>query len=241
MKIGLLGNGRMGRTIEKLAVERGHTIAVIFEKETPLTPDSRLNGAEVLIDFSTAEAVPDNLNAAARLGIPVVEGTTGWTHQLGEMTKIDGLTVLYSPNFSFGVYVFLKASGILSRMINSIGNYDAYIHEWHHAAKADSPSGTAKMLAGILLSNLSPKEHPLFETSHGRIAPEALHVTSTRVGSLPGTHEAGFNSPFDLLTIRHQSTGREGFAYGALRAAEWLADRNGIFTMDDFMQDILAI
>lgn len=240
MKIGLLGNGRMGRTIEKLAVERGHTIAAIFEKENPLASDSNLNGAEMLIDFSTAESVLDNLNAAARFGIPVVEGTTGWTRQLEEMTRIDGLTVLFSPNFSFGVYVFLRASETISKMINSIGNYDAYIHEWHHAAKADSPSGTAKMLAEILLSNLSRKEHPLFETSHGRIAAEALHVTSTRVGSMPGTHEVGFNSPFDLLTFRHQSTGREGFAYGALRAAEWLAGRNGIFTMDDFMLDILA-
>ena len=113
------------------------------------------------------------------------------------------------------------------------------MHEIHHTGKADSPSGTAKTLAHILLENLPNKKTVLYDTSHGVIDPGDLHVTSTRVGRVPGTHEVGFDSPADEIILKHVVHGREGLATGAVRAAEWIADKSGVFTMDDFMNDLL--
>jgi len=238
MNIVLLGHGKMGRAIENLAQQYGHRISAIFSQQNPLASHSVLQNTDVLIDFSSADAVFHHLKLAAASGIPIVEGTTGWYSQLEKIHEIKGLTLLYSPNFSFGVFAFSKIAGFAAQLFNKIGGYDAYIHEWHHSGKADSPSGTAKKLADVLLTNLDTKTQIQTETSHGKIEPNALHVTSTRAGAIFGTHEVGFSSPYDWITLRHQAANREGFASGALRAAEWLVSRTGIFTMDDLMNDL---
>ncbi len=239
MNLALLGHGKMGCAVENLAQHYGHRVAAIFDQQNPLTAHSALQRIDVFIDFSTADSVPNHLKLAAALGIPIVEGTTGWFSELETIHTIKGLTLLYSPNFSFGVFVFSKMADFAARLFNAIGGYDAYIHEWHHSGKADSPSGTAKKLADILLGNLDSKTQIQTETSHGKIEPNALHVTSTRAGAISGTHEIGFSSSSDWITLRHQALNREGFAQGAIRAAEWLVHRTGIFTMDDFMNDLL--
>ena len=239
MNLALLGHGKMGCVIENLAQKYGHVVSAIFDRQNPLTPHSVLQGVDVFIDFSSADTVLSHLKLAAAFGIPIVEGTTGWLSELENIHKIKGLTLLYSPNFSFGVFAFLKMADFAAGLFNKIGGYDAYIHEWHHSGKADSPSGTAKKLADVLLANLDSKTQIQTETSHRPIEPNALHVTSTRAGAIFGTHEIGFSSPYDWITLRHQAANREGFAHGAIRGAEWLVHRTGIFTMDDLMNDLL--
>ena len=238
MKIAILGYGRMGHEIEKIAKERGHEIAAVFDIDKPFDENADLNGARVIIDFTLQEAVEKNLRTAAARGIPVVEGTTGWLEKLDDVRKIDNLTMVYSPNFSVGVYMFSQIVRYAAQLLGRLDMYDCYVHEWHHSGKADSPSGTAKKLADILLAELPNKEYAFYETSHQRIEPRALHVTSTRVGRFPGTHEIGFDSPADFIQLRHQAHGRSGFAYGAVRAAEWIVDKKGIFTMDDFINSL---
>jgi 4-hydroxy-tetrahydrodipicolinate reductase len=239
MKIALLGYGRMGQEIEKVASQYGHEVAAIFDIDNPLTTSSHLNGAQIFIDFTLKDAVLENLKIAAALGIPIVEGTTGWNADITELKQIANLTLIFSPNFSIGVYQFTKLVAYAAQLFGPLAAYDCYLHEWHHTGKADSPSGTAKKLANILVDHLPQKTGLLTETSHKKIDVNQLHVTSTRVGRIPGTHEIGFDSDFDFIQLKHTAHGRVVFADGAIRAAEWLINRQGIFTMDDFMASYL--
>ncbi|MBN1483028.1 4-hydroxy-tetrahydrodipicolinate reductase [candidate division KSB1 bacterium] len=237
MKIALLGYGRMGKEVERQAYARGHEISAIFDINDSFSPESDVRGAQAVISFVLAEGVLYHIKVAAQLGLPIVEGTTGWYDQLDQLKSIKNLTIIYSPNFSIGVYQFTKLTRYAAQLMGSLPEYDCFLHEFHHVGKADSPSGTAKKLAHVLLENLPHKDKVLYDTSHGVINPATLHVTSTRVGRVPGTHEIGFDSPADEIVLRHVAHGREGFASGAIRAAEWLVGKTGIYTMDDFMHD----
>jgi 4-hydroxy-tetrahydrodipicolinate reductase len=234
---GIVGYGRMGREVEDAALARGHRVAAVFEQESPLRPDSDLGSVDVLVDFSTASAVRDVLTAAAARGVPVVEGTTGWLGDFRELSGLPGLAMIHSPNFSLGVHQFAR---LVQEAANLLGNldYDLYIHEWHHAGKVDSPSGTARLLAERVLTSMPSKKRVLTEPCGRRIDPAELHVTSTRVGRMPGTHEVGFDSAADSIILRHQAHGRQGFAFGAVLAAEWIVGRRGIFTMEDFVDSM---
>lgn len=238
MNIAILGYGRMGHAVESVAEQFGHRICAVFDLDHPLKTDSNLNDAGVIISFSHHQAVIPNLKIASEINLPIVEGTTGWYHQLDRIKQIKNLTILYSPNFSIGVYQFSKLVEAAARLFGSLPEYDCYLHEWHHRHKADSPSGTALKLADILIKNVRTKSEIMSGTCAGTIEHQALHVTSTRVGRIPGTHEVGFDSEHDTITLRHQAHGRTGFAVGALRAAEWLIGKKGIFTMDDFMESL---
>ena len=238
MNLALLGYGRMGQEVQQQAEQRGHTITAVFDIDKPFTSSAKLNGAEAIISFTLADTVIPNLQAAAKLGIPIVEGTTGWLDRFGEAEAIDGLTLVYSPNFSIGVYVFTQAVREAARLMAPLDEYDCYLHEWHHTGKVDSPSGTAVRLADVLLAELPQKQKALYETSHEKIDPKHLHVTSTRVGRVPGTHQVGFDGEVDSIELKHTAHGRQGFALGAVRAAEWVAGKTGIFSMDDFMQSL---
>jgi len=238
MKIALLGYGRMGVEVEKQALLHGHTVSAIFDINDNFSIASDLKGAQAIISFVTADAVLKNAATAAALGLPIVEGTTGWYAQLDRLEAINDISIVYSPNFSIGVYQFTKLAEYAAKILGVGLNYDCYVHEFHHAAKADSPSGTAKKLADVLLRNLQDKDKALYDTSHGVIDPRALHVTSTRVGRVPGVHEIGFDSPADEILLKHVAHGREGFAAGAVRAAAWIVGKKGVFTMEDFMSDL---
>lgn len=234
MRIVLVGYGRMGREVELVARSRGHEISGVFDINRQVSLQA-MPRCDAVIDFSTASVVPQTIRVAAAAGVPVVEGTTGWQESAEEVRAIPGLTMIYSPNFSPGVYWFARLAELAAELFSTTGEYDSWVHEWHHSGKADSPSGTALRLAEVILRRMPRKDSVLAETSHGRIAPEQLHVTSTRAGRIPGTHEVGFDSPWDTVTLRHQAAGREAFAYGAVRAAEWIQGRRGIFSMDDLM------
>jgi 4-hydroxy-tetrahydrodipicolinate reductase len=233
MKIALIGYGKMGHEIEAVAREQGETIACTFDIGNPVQP-ALLADVDVCIEFSTPDTVLQNIRAALEAKKDIVVGTTGWYTRLPEivpLVKDSGL--LYSPNFSIGVNIAFRLAAAAAEMMNNAPAYDAYIHEWHHRQKADSPSGTALKLGEILLSKLERKKKIESARMDGKIDPAALHVSSTRVGTVAGTHIVGFESDADSIEIKHVAKSRRGFAMGAVRAAQWLKGKKGVFTMDD--------
>jgi 4-hydroxy-tetrahydrodipicolinate reductase len=233
MRIALIGYGKMGHEIEAAALEQGETIASTFDVGNPVDVAS-LADADICIEFSTPQTVLQNIRVALEAKKDIVVGTTGWYSHLPEirpLVKHSGL--LYSPNFSIGVNMLFRIVGFAAEMMNNAPSYDPYIHEWHHRQKADSPSGTALKLAEILLAKVARKSKVETARVDGKIDPGALHVSSTRVGTMPGTHIVGFESDADSIEIKHVAKSRRGFAIGAVRAAQWLKGKKGIYTMDD--------
>jgi 4-hydroxy-tetrahydrodipicolinate reductase len=233
MRIALIGYGKMGKEIESAALAAGDTIVQKFDIDRPADVAS-LSDADVCIEFSTPETVVGNIQLALKAQKDIVVGTTGWYDRLPELKKLavhSGL--LYSANFSVGVNMYFRIVAAASELMRNAQDYDAYIHEVHHRQKADSPSGTALRLADIVLKRIDRKKSIATQRMDGKIAPDVLHVTSTRVGTFAGTHTVGFDSDADLIEITHTARSRKGFALGALRAAHWLHGRKGVFTMDD--------
>jgi len=233
MKIALIGYGKMGKEIESAAIAAGDTIVQKFDIDRPASVAS-LADADVCIEFSTPDTVVGNIQLALKAQKDIVVGTTGWYGRLPELKKLvvqSGL--LYSANFSVGVNMYFRIVAAAAELMRNAPDYDPYVHELHHRQKADSPSGTALRLADILLKRVERKKTIATHRMDGKIAPDALHVTSTRVGTFAGTHTVGFDSEADLIEITHTARSRKGFALGALRAAHWLHGRKGVYTMDD--------
>lgn len=240
MQIALIGTGNMGQAVERLAAERGHTVTARFDSARPLhlAKPADLHDAEVAIDFSRPDAALGHLRWYCEHGVSAVVGTTGWYDDLDRVrgwVEEHDATILYAPNFSIGLALVVQALRSLAPLLDGLPEYDAAVHETHHTKKLDSPSGTAGLLAEVLLDGLARKTHVETAAQHGRIDPAALHVTSARLGSVVGQHTVTFDSPFDQLTLAHTAKSREGFAFGALKAAEWLPGRRGLFTLDDVL------
>jgi len=256
MKIALIGYGRMGRVLEKTAGERGHIITAVVEpflkgepprgaggKAAPavfasIAEAGDLGGAEAALDFTGPAAAPLNIRAAAERRIPLVAGSTGWYEQLPELTAFvekAGAALLWSSNFSLGVNLFYKIAEYAARLADPFAEYDAGGWETHHNKKADSPSGTAKTLAEKVLAQMTRKTEAVYDKLDRPPEPRELHYASLRSGSVPGVHTLLFDSPADTIEIIHTARSRDGFADGAILAAEWLVAeaRPGIFTMDD--------
>jgi 4-hydroxy-tetrahydrodipicolinate reductase len=241
MNIALLGYGRMGREVERVARERHHTISAVFNSIHPLSassPSGQLSGIDCCIDFSTASAAPQHICAAASLQIPLVVGTTGWNDQLSQLTQVvkqhEG-ALLYTSNFSIGAQIFFRIISTSAKLIDNFPDYDIAIHETHHALKKDAPSGTALALAEKILSSVQRKK-TVSTSRSGEITPAgALNISSTRVGNVAGTHSVIMNSSADTIELTHTAHNRSGFALGAVMAAEWLQGKHGIFTMEDFL------
>lgn len=236
----------MGRAVAALAPERGHEVVARFDTSRPLpeTPEG-LAGADVAIDFSLPDGVMSHLRRYCRWQQPAVVGTTGWYDRLDEVAgwvDAHGAALLYAPNFSLGVALLVRALRAVLPLLDRMPELDAFVHEIHHIRKVDSPSGTARMLGEVLVGGLQRKTHLATEAQHDRIDADALHVSSTRAGTVFGRHMVGLDSATDFLTLTHEAKGREGFALGALRAAEWLVDepRQGLFTLDDVLADWAA-
>lgn len=246
LSIALVGTGQMGQAVEAVALQRGHSIATRFNAEQPLPVNERtsVDGADVAIDFSLPHTAKKHLRYYCASGQPAVVGTTGWYDALDDVrswTEEHDASVLYAPNFSLGVALLVRALEGVLPLLDDLPEYDAFVHEIHHTNKVDSPSGTAEMLGDTILEGLRRKSHQTVEAQHGKIDPDALHVSSTRVGKVFGEHTVGFDSAFDQVTLRHVAKGREGFAFGAVRAAEWLAvGRSGLFTLDDMLDDVIG-
>jgi len=230
MKIALIGYGAMGRLVGKLAVDEGHEIARTLDIDDGSLSVNELaeavRGAEVVIDFSIAEAVPKDAEACALAGVPLVVGTTGWQAQLVQVKSVvdqnDGALV-YGANFSVGVQIFYRIAAMAAELFKNLESYDAFVEEAHHKRKRDAPSGTALHLGKIVADNL------------GRDVP----TSSTRAGYIPGTHRLGFDSTADQITLEHVARSREGFAAGALMAAKWIIGRKGVYEFSEVFDEII--
>ncbi len=234
MKILLIGYGKMGKTIESIAVARGHEIAARIDVGESLAAFNQ--PADVAIEFTQPEAVVANLKTCMDKAIPVVCGTTGWVNHQQEVEtycREKNGTLLYSSNYSLGVNIFFKVSEYLARIMDRHPQYNVSIDETHHTQKKDAPSGTAITLAHGVLKNLSRKKEWTLGTTQ---TTDALVINSFRVDPAPGTHVVKYQSAIDDLEITHTAHSREGFALGAVLVAEWLAGKKGIFTMDDFLK-----
>lgn len=230
MKIALLGYGKMGRTIETLAQKKGHEIVVATNDAKSL---QGFNEAEVAIDFSVPSAAYNNIRMALEAGIPVISGTTGWLEELPKIEayckEVEG-AFLYASNFSVGVNIFFAINKRLAQLMGTQSQYQPSITEIHHTQKLDKPSGTAISLAEDLLK-FSQKSGWALQSDGN----DDLCIDSIREGDVKGTHEVVYTSEVDTLSIKHQAHSREGFALGAILAAQWIVGKQGIYGMQDVL------
>jgi 4-hydroxy-tetrahydrodipicolinate reductase len=265
MKVILTGYGKMGRLLETKLCERGHKVLAVVDpnyasngapSSSPIEsypslrdalngkPGKSLKDADVVVEFSVPPVAPVNLLFLANEKIPVVTGTTGWYDKLPEISKAvlsAGSSLLWSSNFSLGVNLFYRIACCAAKLIDPFKEYDVAGFEAHHNNKADSPSGTAKTLVDMVLGQMTRKKRAVYQTLERKPDADELHFASLRVGSVPGTHSLIFDSNADTIEITHTARNREGFAAGAVLAAEWLTaeKRTGIFTMDDVLNNVL--
>lgn len=242
MNVALVGTGQMGKAVEEVALERGHEVEERFHSKRPLgdADASTMSDVDVAIDFSLPSLAVSHIRKYCEWGQPVVVGTTGWFDErdsVEELVKQHESSLLYAPNFSIGVAVMRRALEGVLPLLDQLNDYDPFVREMHHTNKVDSPSGTAQMLGGLIVEGLERKDHVETETQHQRIDSSAVHVTSTRAGTIYGEHTVGFDGPYDQITVGHQAKNRRGFAAGAVRAAEWLTGRQGLFTLDDMLEE----
>jgi 4-hydroxy-tetrahydrodipicolinate reductase len=242
--IALIGYGKMGREIELAAGEQGFNIKTIVDihysgHSVPINA-STLAGVDVCIEFTTPEAVIDNIRSCARCKKDLVVGTTGWFDRLDEARAIVaemGIGLIYAANFSLGVHLFRKIVAYAGTLFNAHAQYDVAVHEQHHRMKKDAPSGTAYTLAQTLLGTIERKKRLAVDRPAQEIAPEELHVSSTRIGAVPGMHQVLFDSAADTIELTHTARSRRGLADGSLVAASWIHGRKGLFTIEDMLHD----
>jgi 4-hydroxy-tetrahydrodipicolinate reductase len=231
MKIALIGHGAMGRLIKILAENKNHEIAVIIDDaDANLSAEKlaeKLKDIDAAIDFSAAEAVKRNVEACVLAQIPLVEGTTGWNSEKENIRKLveeNGGAFVFGANFSIGVNLFYRIADFASELFAKFEDYEAFIEEQHHSRKKDAPSGTALKLKDIVSQHIE----------------KDFSVSATRAGAIPGTHRVGFDGAADQILLEHFARSREGFASGAILAAEWIAGRKGFYEFTDVMDEILS-
>jgi len=230
MKIALLGYGRMGKTIEQIALKRGHTIVLKIEDGS----DYDIKKADVAIDFSIPTAAFKNISTCLNNNVAVVSGTTGWLKDYEKavsLCKQQNGAFIYGSNFSLGVNIFFELNKKLAKMMKSLDQYNVSMEEIHHMQKLDEPSGTAITLAEGIIEN-SPNNNWVLGTSDN---PKKIGIEALRQPDVPGTHSVFYDSEVDNITIKHTAHSRQGFALGAVVAAEWLHNKNGVFTMKDVL------
>jgi 4-hydroxy-tetrahydrodipicolinate reductase len=230
MKIALLGYGRMGKEIEKIAISRGHEI--IIRKELNDVIDITL--ADVAIDFSVPDAAFNNISDCIKKNVPVISGTTGWLARYAEATALceqENGAFIYASNFSLGVNIFFELNKQLAKMMNSLEDYRISLEEIHHTKKLDAPSGTAITLAEGIIANSKKENWNLGE----EISNKNIPIIAKRIPDVPGTHTVWYESEVDTIEIKHTANSRKGFALGAVVAAEWILNKTGVFSMKDVL------
>jgi 4-hydroxy-tetrahydrodipicolinate reductase len=227
MRIVLVGHGKMGRMVEALAPEYGGEVVGVIDSQSPRhggdASDSRWNGVDVAVDFTAPDAVVGNATALARRGINLVIGTTGWARAEADVRRAvaeSNVGAVVAPNFSTGVVLFEAIVAYAAKLFAAQDDFSAFLHEAHHSAKKDAPSGTALLL-----------KQAMERAGYGR----AIDVASTRAGFIPGTHTVGFDGPAETVTLAHAARDRTAFARGALTAARWVTGKHGWFTMRDVL------
>jgi len=229
MKIALIGYGAMGKLICQLAEKKGHEIAVVIDDtDAGLAAaewTEKLRGSDVAIDFTSAGAVRRNVEACVAAGVPLVEGTTGWNAQRNEIERLvldGGGAMVFGANFSIGVSLFYKIADYAAELFAKFPQYEAFIEEQHHSRKKDAPSGTALKIKEIVSAHVEVKS-----------------VSSTRSGNIPGTHRVGFDGPADQILLEHAARSREGFALGAIMAAEWIVGKKGFYEFGEIIGEVM--
>lgn len=242
MKLAIIGYGRMGHMIEEIAKERGHKIVCVIDVDNPddFNTDA-YRSADVAIEFTTPGTAVDNILKSFAAKVPVVCGTTGWLDALPDLKDIcdkGAGTLLHASNFSIGVNIFMAVNRYLAKIMNDFPAYIPSMTEIHHIHKLDHPSGTAITLAEDLVSNVTRLDG-WQEPEEGKpVSANALPIEHVRQGEVPGTHIITWDSPVDKITISHEAKSREGFALGAVMAAEWLKGKKGYFTISDMLSDV---
>ena len=233
MKIALLGYGKMGKLVEKIALREGWQVDPKLDindnADGKGITTAAMEGVDVVIEFSQPEAVIANIEAAARVGVNIVVGTTGWSDQRAKVEQIvrdSGIGLIYGANFSLGMNLFFEIVSHSARLVGMLPQYDAYLSEEHHRAKKDAPSGTALNLLDLMRPHLS-NPNPA--------------IASIRAGWIPGTHVIGFDSEADTIVLEHRARSRQGFAEGAILAARWVAGKKGCFDFRQVFREIVGI
>lgn len=232
MNIALFGYGKMGKMLQTLGSERGHSFPIKVELDTE-TSSLDFSSIDVAIDFSTPEAAFNNIKCCFEKGIPVVSGTTGWLDNYKDALALchqyDG-AFIYASNFSLGVNIFFELNKRLAQIMKTVDGYKTRIEEIHHIHKLDAPSGTAITLAEGIIENSNYSGWKLEGASENEIP-----ISAKREGEVPGTHTIEYSSAVDMIEIKHTARNREGFALGALIAAEWIEGKKGVFSMKDVL------
>ena len=231
MKIALLGYGRMGKEIEKIAISRGHEI--VIRKNVDDRIDITL--ADVAIDFSVPTSAFNNITNCLNNNVPVISGTTGWLDKYDDaiaLCKEKNGAFIYASNYSLGVNIFFELNKQLAKMMKAVEGYNISMEEIHHTEKLDAPSGTAITLAQGIIENTSKSNWKLGEEE---ISEDTIAIVAKRIPEVPGTHTVWYNSEVDTIEIKHTADSRKGFALGAVVAAEWISDKTGIFSMKDVL------
>jgi 4-hydroxy-tetrahydrodipicolinate reductase len=231
MNIALIGHGAMGKLIQRLAEAQGDTIVAVIDESAANRSASELTeilrGGDVAIDFTTADAVRRNVEACMAAGVPLVEGTTGWIEQRDEIEKLvsdAGGAFVFGANFSLGVNLFYRVVDFAAELFAKFPEYETFIEEQHHSRKKDAPSGTALKLKEIVARHVDKE----------------FGISATRAGNIPGTHRVGFDGPADQVLLEHTARSREGFAAGALMAAEWIVGKKGFYEFTDVIDEVSA-
>lgn len=230
MKIALLGYGRMGQAIEQIAINRGHDIVIKTSKDSGYN----IKNADVAIDFSIPNAAFNNISNCLNNNVPVISGTTGWLDKYNDAVSLcekNKGAFIYASNFSLGVNIFFELNEILAKMMTKLEDYKVDIEEIHHTKKLDAPSGTAITLAeGVIKNHSQYSNWKLDENTEN-----TLPITAKRIPDVPGTHIISYKSDIDTIKIEHEAHSRQGFALGAVIAAEWIIGKTGVFTMKDVL------
>lgn len=236
MKIILLGYGKMGKEIERIALSRKHEIVHRIDVENSYIIKELIPGAaDVAIEFTQPDAAYDNIKICLERGIPVVSGTTGWLQRKAEveaLVKKHNATFFYASNYSVGVNLFFHFNKIMAKMMDGFTDYDVELEEVHHIYKKDAPSGTAITAAEGILENFKRKNKWALNSVKSK---EELRIVDKRIAAVPGTHTVLYHSPIDSIELRHTAYSREGFATGAVLAAEYIQGKRGIFGMSDML------
>ncbi|MGR7813623.1 4-hydroxy-tetrahydrodipicolinate reductase [Lacinutrix undariae] len=230
MKIALLGYGKMGKTIEKIAIERGHEIVI----KTSANDSYDIIKADVAIDFSIPEAAFKNISNCFNHNVPVISGTTGWLHDYDKAVSLceeKNGGFIYASNFSLGVNIFFELNRVLAKLIKGQSQYSVEMEEIHHTQKLDAPSGTAISLAEDIITNSNYTNWTLDNSP----SKEHIFIDAKRIENVPGTHNVSYISNVDTIEIKHTAHNRQGFALGAVIAAEWIVGKHGVFTMKDVL------
>ncbi|MFI3268144.1 MAG: 4-hydroxy-tetrahydrodipicolinate reductase [Rikenellaceae bacterium] len=236
MNIAIIGYGKMGHEIEKILISRSHNVALIIDidNQNDFTKEN-FKDIDVAIEFTAPHTAYDNICKCMEIGVPVVCGTTAWLDKYDEVLALCEKTngaFFYSSNYSIGVNIFFKVNKMLAKLMNPYENYDVTVEEVHHTQKKDSPSGTAVTLAEGILENIERKNSWVGNTT---TEPDELEVLGIRRSIVPGTHTITWESEIDMIEIKHLAKGRQGFALGAVVAAEYLCGKKGVYTMDDII------